>query len=388
VVNFFFFIAEEARSIMAQLGIRTFDDLIGRADLLDTKKGVAHWKAKGLDFSRVFHLPTAPADVPRRHTELQEHGLERALDVKLIEKCRPAIERGEKVQFMEEVRNVNRTVGAMLSGELIRQRPEGLPDQTIFIQMEGTGGQSFGAFLAKGITIYLIGDANDYTGKGMSGGRIAIRPSIEFRGDATQNIIVGNTVLYGATSGEAFFRGVAGERFAVRLSGATAVVEGTGDHGCEYMTGGTVVVLGKTGRNFAAGMSGGVAYVYDEDGSFASRCNTSMVSLDKVLSSAEQEADKSLWHQAQSDEAILKKLIDDHHKWTGSLRARHVMDHWVESRAKFVKVFPNEYKRALGEQAAKALLVASESQAVQDAGSTIAKAKGADAPKGKTVPAK
>ena len=184
---------------------------------------------------------------------------------------------------MEEARNVNRSVGAMLSGELIRQRPEGLPDHTIFMQMEGTGGQSFGAFLASGITLYLIGDANDYTGKGLSGGRVVVRPSIEFRGDATKNIIIGNTALYGATSGEAFFRGVAGERFAVRLSGATAVVEGTGDHGCEYMTGGTVVVLGKTGRNFAAGMSGGVAYVYDEDGQFAQRCNTAMVALDKVL---------------------------------------------------------------------------------------------------------
>jgi glutamate synthase domain-containing protein 3 len=387
VVNFFFFVAEEARSIMAQLGIRKFDDLIGRADLLDTKKGVEHWKAKGLDFSRVFQLSTAPAEVSRRQTEEQDHGLARALDVKLIEKCRPAIERGEKVQFMEEVRNVNRTVGAMLSGELIRHHPEGLADHTIFIQMEGTGGQSFGAFLAKGITIYLIGDANDYTGKGMSGGRIAIRPSIEFRGDATQNIIVGNTVLYGATSGEAFFRGVAGERFAVRLSGATAVVEGTGDHGCEYMTGGTVVVLGKTGRNFAAGMSGGVAYVYDEDGSFASRCNTSMVSLGKVVSTAEHEADKAFWHQSQSDEALLKKLIEDHHKWTGSLRARHIMDHWVESRGKFVKVFPNEYKRALGERAAKAAMLASESKAVQEADTTIAKAKGAD-PKSKAVPAK
>jgi glutamate synthase (NADPH/NADH) large chain len=391
VVNFFFFVAEEARSIMAQLGIRRFDDLIGRADLLDTKKGIAHWKAKGLDFSRVFQLSTAPVEVSRRHTEEQDHGLAKALDVRLIEKCRPAIDRAEKVQFMEEVRNVNRTVGAMLSGELIRHRPEGLPDHTIFIQMEGTGGQSFGAFLAKGITFYLIGDANDYTGKGMSGGRIAIRPSIEFRGDATANIIVGNTVLYGATSGEAFFRGVAGERFAVRLSGATAVVEGTGDHGCEYMTGGTVAVLGKTGRNFAAGMSGGVAYVYDEDGSFASRCNTTMVSLDKVLAAAEQEAagDKSLWHQAQTDEAVLKKLIEDHHKWTGSLQARHLLDHWAQSRAKFVKVFPNEYKRALGERAALAALLAGESKAVQEAGSTIAKAKGAvDARSAKTVPAK
>ena len=382
VVNFFFFVAEEARSLMAQLGIRKFDDLIGRADLLDTKKGVAHWKACGLDFSRVFHLVDVPADVARHQVDTQDHGLERALDVKLIEKCRPAIEHGEKVQFMQEVRNVNRTVGAMLSGELVRRHPEGLPDQSIFIQMEGTGGQSFGAFLAKGITIYLIGEANDYTGKGMSGGRIAIRPSIEFRGDATENIIVGNTVLYGATSGEAFFRGVAGERFAVRLSGATAVVEGTGDHGCEYMTGGTVAVLGKTGRNFAAGMSGGIAYVYDEDGSFASRCNTAMVSLDKVLSSAEQTASAApaLWHHGQTDEALLKKLIEDHHKWTGSLRARHIMDHWVESRAKFVKVFPNEYKRALAEQAAKVGAV----KAIQDAGGASALA----ALKAKAVPAK
>src|SRR6185503_20116374 len=233
--------------------------------------------------------PAMPASVARLHNDVQDHGLDKALDRKLIERSRPAIERGEKVQFMEEARNVNRTVGAMLSGELVRHRPEGLPDHTIFIQMEGTGGQSFGAFLAQGITLYLIGDANDYTGKGLSGGRVVVRPSIDFRGDATKNIIVGNTVLYGATRGEAFFRGVAGERFAVRLSGATAVVEGTGDHGCEYMTGGTVAVLGRTGRNFAAGMSGGVAYVYDEDGLFAKRCNTSMVTLEKVLSTAEQE---------------------------------------------------------------------------------------------------
>ena len=361
VVNFFFFVAEEARQIMAQLGIRKFDELIGRADLLDTKKGIAHWKAKGLDFSRIFHLPAAPADVPRRQVETQDHGLARALDVTLIEKCKPAFERGEKVQFMQSVRNVNRTVGAMLSGELVRLHPEGLPDQSIFIQMEGTGGQSFGAFLARGITFYLIGDANDYTGKGMSGGRIAIRPSIEFRGDAMKNIIVGNTVLYGATSGEAFFRGVAGERFAVRLSGATAVVEGTGDHGCEYMTGGTVVVLGETGRNFAAGMSGGMAYVYDADGQFASRCNTSMVNLERVLPPAVQAAntDRAMWHKGkdgtpESDDAILKKLIEDHHKWTGSLQARHLLDQWELSRAKFVKVFPIEYKRALAEMALKA----------------------------------
>lgn len=382
VVNYFFFVAEEVRQIMAQLGARTFDDLIGRSDLLDTRKGVAHWKARGLDFGRVFALPPVPAEVSRCHRDEQDHGLAHALDVKLIEKCRPAIERGEKVQFMEEVRNINRTVGAMLSGEVIRHRPEGLPDHTIFMQMEGTGGQSFGAFLASGITMYLIGDANDYTGKGLSGGRVVVRPSIDFRGDSTRNIIVGNTVLYGATSGEAFFRGVAGERFAVRLSGATTVVEGTGDHGCEYMTGGTVAVLGKTGRNFAAGMSGGVAYVYDEDGEFAQRCNTAMVALEKIERREVQEAagDPTGWHRGMTDEALLRKLVEDHHRWTGSLRARDILDHWADSRAKFVKVFPHEYKRALGEMSAK-----------KEATETIAKAKvdvAATPAKGKSIPAK
>jgi glutamate synthase domain-containing protein 3 len=280
---------------------------------------------------------------------------------------------------MEEARNVNRTVGAMLSGELVRHRPEGLPDHTIFIQMEGTGGQSFGAFLAQGITLYLIGDANDYTGKGLSGGRVVVRPSIDFRGDATQNIIVGNTVLYGATSGEAFFRGVAGERFAVRLSGATAVVEGTGDHGCEYMTGGTVAVLGRTGRNFAAGMSGGIAYVYDEDGRFAERCNTSMVALDKLLPAEEQRAtqDAAIFHKGVADEVLLRKLIEDHHRWTGSLRAREILDHWAEQRGRFVKVFPHEYKRALGEMSAK-----------REASDTIAKAAKADRRGSRPVSAK
>ncbi|MEN9830208.1 MAG: Ferredoxin-dependent glutamate synthase 1 [Pseudomonadota bacterium] len=355
VVNFFFFIAEEARQIMAQLGIRHFEDLIGRSDLIDMRRGVEHWKAKGLDFSRLLAQPEVSDPAQRRHSATQDHGLDKALDRVLIEKSRPAIERGEKVQFIEVTTNVNRTVGAMLSGELIKHHPDGLPDDTLHIQLEGTGGQSFGAFLAKGITLYLIGDANDYTGKGMSGGRIVVRPSIEFRGVAHDNIIVGNTVLYGATSGEAFFRGVAGERFAVRLSGATTVVEGTGDHGCEYMTGGTVVVLGQTGRNFAAGMSGGVAYVYDEDGRFADRCNTAMVSLDKVLSDSEQRdtIDQGIWHQGMTDEQQLRRLIEDHHRWTGSVRARELLDHWASARAKFVKVFPNEYRRALGEMAAQ-----------------------------------
>ena len=355
VVNYFFFIAEEVRQIMAQLGIRKFDDLIGRADLLDMKQGIEHWKARGLDFSRLLALPNVPADVPRLHTQEQEHGLEKALDNVLIAKSRAAIDKGERVQFIEVARNVNRSVGAMLSGAVTQVHPEGLPDDSIRIQLEGTGGQSFGAFLARGITLYMIGDANDYTGKGLSGGRVVVRPSIDFRGDAVKNTIVGNTVMFGATSGEAFFSGVAGERFAVRLSGASAVVEGTGDHGCEYMTGGTVAVLGVTGRNFAAGMSGGIAYVYDEDGKFAKRCNTAMVTLEKVLTTAEQQEalDAGLWHRGLSDEAQLKQMLADHNRWTGSRRARELLDNWETARLKFVKVFPIEYKRALGELHAK-----------------------------------
>ncbi|HEX9721208.1 MAG TPA: glutamate synthase-related protein, partial [Ramlibacter sp.] len=350
VVNYFFFVAEEVRQIMAQLGVRKFDDLIGRTDLLDIKKGIEHWKAKGLDFSRLFARPNVPAEVPRFHQEEQDHGLEKSLDRILIERSRPAIEKGEKVQFIEIARNVHRSVGAMLSGAITKVHPEGLPDNTIHIQLEGTGGQSFGAFLTRGVTLYLIGDANDYTGKGLSGGRIVVRPSIDFRGAATDNIIIGNTALYGATAGDAFFSGVAGERFAVRLSGATAVVEGTGDHGCEYMTGGTVLVLGKTGRNFAAGMSGGIAYVYDEDGQFASRCNTAMVSLERVGLATEQKvASKTRLHKDQADETLLHKLLEEHNRWTGSRRARELLDHWTVARTKFVKVFPNEYKRALAE---------------------------------------
>ncbi|QIL81602.1 glutamate synthase subunit alpha [Diaphorobacter sp. HDW4A] len=351
VVNYFFFIAEEVRQIMAQLGIRKFDDLIGRADLLDTRKGVEHWKAQGLDFARLFAQPIVPADVARFHVDKQDHKLESALDVKLIERCQPAINNGESVRIMEVARNVNRSVGAMLSGAVTKVHPEGLPDDTIRVHFEGTGGQSFGAFLCKGITLNVSGEANDYTGKGLSGGRIVVRPSHEFRGSTTQNTIVGNTVMFGATRGEAFFAGVAGERFAVRLSGATAVVEGVGDHGCEYMTGGTVAVLGKTGRNFAAGMSGGVAYVYDEDGQFDSRCNMSMVSLERILPAEEQTATvaRGIWHRDQTDEAQLKKLLEDHARWTGSRRARELLDNWAASRSKFVKVFPTEYKRALSE---------------------------------------
>ncbi|NBW24033.1 MAG: glutamate synthase subunit alpha [Betaproteobacteria bacterium] len=355
VVNYFFFVAEEVRQIMAQLGIRKFDDMIGRADLLDTRKGIAHWKASGLDFSRIFAMPPVPAHVPRFHCESQAHGLDKGLDNLLIAKSRDAIDKGQRVQFMEVARNVNRSVGAMLSGAVTQVHPEGLPDDSIRIQLEGTGGQSFGAFLCKGITLYLIGDANDYTGKGLSGGRVVVRPSIDFRGDALRNTIVGNTVMYGATAGEAFFSGVAGERFAVRLSGATAVVEGTGDHGCEYMTGGTVLVLGQTGRNFAAGMSGGVAYVYDEDGQFASRCNLAMVDLKTVVPAQEQEQtmDRGIWHLGDTDEATVRRLLAEHNRWTGSKRARALLDDWDAARTKFVKVFPKEYQRALAEIHAK-----------------------------------
>jgi len=358
VVNFFFFVAEEARQIMAQLGIRTYNELIGRSDLLDKSHAITHWKAKGLDFSKIFHQPEVPATEPRYQVEEQDHGLEKALDHKLIAQAKAALDKGEKVSFISTVKNVNRTVGTMLSGEVAKKYGhEGLPDDTIHIQLQGTAGQSAGAFLAHGITLDLVGEGNDYVGKGLSGGRIIVRPNTEFRGWAVDNIIVGNTVLYGAIAGEAFINGVAGERFAVRNSGAAAVIEGTGDHGCEYMTGGTVVVLGETGRNFAAGMSGGIAYVYDPLGDFAKKCNTAMVDLNPVMTSVEQEAkvDRAIWHSAkrgaevQTHEAILKGLIERHFKHTGSTRARFLLDDWPTARSKFVKVFPTEYKRALAE---------------------------------------
>ncbi len=356
VINYFFFVAEEARELMASLGIRKFSDLIGRSDLLDMKKGIEHWKAKGLDFSRIFHVPKMPADVARYNSERQDHGLEKALDYRLIELARPALERGERVTIEMPIRNINRTVGTMLSG-LIAKRcgHEGLAEDTIHIRFAGSAGQSFGAFLAKGVTLDLIGDTNDYCGKGLSGGRISVQPSPKFRGEPTDNIITGNVVLYGAIAGEAYFRGVAGERFAVRNSGARAVVEGVGDHGCEYMTGGTVVVLGMTGRNFGAGMSGGIAYVLDLDGTFARRCNTSMVKLEPVLPEAEQEGkvSRDLWHEGKSDESILRSRIENHLQQTGSARAKQILDNWNEYREKFVKVFPDEYRRALGELAAK-----------------------------------
>jgi glutamate synthase (NADPH/NADH) large chain len=356
VVNYLFFVAEEARELMAKLGVRRVEELIGRADLLDTRKGIVHWKAKGLDFSRIFHQPQLPAEVARHHCEKQDHGLDKALDNRLIQLARPALERGEKVTIETPIRNINRTVGTMLSGEIAkRYGHEGLPDETVHVRLAGSAGQSFGAFLARGVWLDLIGDTNDYCGKGLSGGRIAVQPSAKFRGEPTENIITGNVALYGAIEGEAFFRGVAGERFAVRNSGARAVVEGVGDHGCEYMTGGTVVVLGATGRNFAAGMSGGIAYVLDERGDFAKYCNTSMVTLEPLAAEAEQEArlGREFWHRGESDEAIARRLIERHLRFTGSAQAKRILERWSDYRAKFVKVFPNEYRRALGELAAK-----------------------------------
>ncbi|MFZ9150092.1 MAG: glutamate synthase-related protein, partial [Burkholderiales bacterium] len=361
VINYFFFVAEEIRQLMAQLGIRKFDDLIGRTDLLDTRKSIEHWKARGLDFSRVFHQPKMGPEVSRFHTESQDHGLDKALDHRLIELAKPALERGEKVSIDMPIRNINRTVGTMLSGEVAQlYGHDGLPDDTIRVKFAGSAGQSLGAFLSHGITLSLIGDTNDYCGKGLSGGRIIVQPSPKFRGEAGVNIITGNAVLYGAIAGEAYFRGVAGERFAVRNSGAHTVVEGTGDHGCEYMTGGTVAVLGPTGRNFAAGMSGGIAYVYDEDGSFASYCNTAMVKLEPLLTEAEQDAKvpRDVWHMGETDEAIAKRLIENHARLTGSTKAQGIIANWATARGKFVKVFPNEYRRALGELAAKGKKIA------------------------------
>jgi glutamate synthase (NADPH/NADH) large chain len=319
------------------------------------KKGIRHWKAKGLDFSNIFHEPEMSADVARRHTEKQDHGLDRALDHRLIELAAPALERGEKVTIDTPIRNINRTVGTMLSGAIAkRYGHEGLPEDTIHVTLAGSAGQSFGAFLAKGVTLDLIGDTNDYCGKGLSGGRISVQPSSKFRGEPGDNIITGNVVLYGAIAGEAYFRGVGGERFAVRNSGAQTVVEGVGDHCCEYMTGGTVVVLGETGRNFAAGMSGGIAYVLDESGTFPSRCNVAMVDLESVLAESEQRAKvpMSVWHLQEADEVVLRRLLENHAKYTGSRRAMEILEQWINFRARFIKVFPKEYRRALAENAA------------------------------------
>ncbi len=377
VINFFFFLAEDVREIMASLGVARFDDLVGRSDWLDKKQAIDHWKAKGLDFSRIFYKPDMGPEVAIRHVELQQHPIDTVLDRTLIAKAQGAIERGEPVVIESAINNVDRSTGAMLSGQVAKRYGyAGLPDDTITVKLTGTAGQSFGAWVVNGVTLELTGQANDYVGKGLSGGKLVIKPSPDARPLAEQSIIVGNTVLYGAISGECYFRGVAGERFAVRNSGAIAVVEGTGDHGCEYMTGGVVVVLGQTGRNFAAGMSGGVAYVLDEDKSFAKRCNLSMVDLEPVTE--EEELMQRIHHHGGDlefkgridvmanmsgyDAERLHQLISDHHRYTGSLRAKDILDNWAEYLPKFVKVMPVEYRRALQEieQAQAGLSVAAE----------------------------
>ncbi|MDD5299784.1 MAG: glutamate synthase large subunit [Gallionella sp.] len=362
VVNFFFFIAEEVREYMAQLGIRKFDELVGRSDLLGMQHGIAHWKSQGLDFSRVFHQPDMPASVARRHSEQQDHELEKALDNALIAQAQGALNDRKPVIIESGISNVNRTVGTMLSHEVAKRYGQmGLPTDTINVKFSGTAGQSFGAFLAHGISFELRGEGNDYVGKGLCGGRIAIMPPPDSRLVTHENIIVGNTVLYGATSGECYFGGVAGERFAVRNSGAVAVVEGVGDHGCEYMTGGVVIVLGQTGRNFAAGMSGGVAYVLDEDGGFEKRCNLAMVEIEPVPAEAEASETGEVEahgrvhfnHLNKADEHVLREFIRNHWQHTASTRAKDILDHWAQYLPKFVKVMPTEYRRALQEIAAQ-----------------------------------
>ncbi len=335
VINFFFYVAEQAREYMAQMGFRTMDEMIGRVDMLDVSPAVDHWKAQGIDISAILYEPPAEANVARRCIQAQDHGLVEALDCKLIEFAKESLEEGKPVDVSLPIRNVNRTVGAMLSGEIARRYgSEGLPDDTIHFRFTGSAGQSFGAFLSKGVTLTLEGDANDYVGKGLSGGRLVIYPPKSSKFIPEENVLIGNVALYGATSGDVFVNGVAGERFAVRNSGATAVVEGVGDHGCEYMTNGLVVVLGKCGRNFAAGMNGGLAFVYDEKGEFeAKSCNPASVDLEPLIESLDIRA--------------VLRLITRHFEVTGSPLAKRILESWSDAVPKFIKVFPREYKRVL-----------------------------------------
>ena len=349
VINYFFFLAEEMREIMSKLGVRSVNELIGATEFLDMRQAVEQWKADGVDLRRLIYKPTAADGVATYNCETQDHELDKALDQKLIAAAKPAIDNGEAVVINTEVRNVNRTVGTMLSGQLAKKYGHaGLPEDTVAIKASGVGGQSFGAFLTRGVSIELEGVANDYVGKGLSGGRIAIFPPKNSPYAPKENMIIGNTVLYGAIEGECFFRGVAGERFCVRNSGAFAVVEGVGDHGCEYMTGGCVVVLGPTGVNFAAGMSGGLAYVHDPDGVFADRCNKAMVSLEKVEPAKNAMTPHDFkGDMLDHDEMRLKTLIERHAHYTDSDVAKSLLARWEEARGEFVKVMPDDYRRAL-----------------------------------------
>jgi glutamate synthase (NADPH/NADH) large chain len=364
VINYFFFVAEEVRELMATLGFRSFSEMIGRTDRIEQRRAIAHFKSKGLDYSRLLHTPEAGPGIATHNVERQDHALDSVLDRRLIEEARPALDEKKPVIIEEPIHNTDRTTGAMLSGEVAKRYGHaGLPDDTITIKLTGTAGQSFGAFAAKGVSIDLVGEANDYVGKGLSGGRLVVRPSDDSNIIPEESIIVGNTVLYGAIAGEGYFHGVAGERFAVRNSGALAVVEGVGDHGCEYMTGGVVVVLGDVGRNFAAGMSGGIAYVLDANGEFERRCNLAMVELEPVAE--EDEMLERNGHQGGDleghgrvdimrdmtghDAERLYHLIANHARYTGSTRAQMILDDWDEYRQRFVKVMPVDYRRALQE---------------------------------------
>jgi glutamate synthase (ferredoxin) len=357
VVNYMRFIAQELREVMAELGFRTLNEMIGRVDLLETKQLIDHYKAKGLDLSPILHVPDVPADAPRRSVREQNHGLEQSLDMeKLLPLARKALENGERVEATLPITNVNRVVGTILGSEVTRRYgAKGLPEDTIRFHFVGTAGQSFGAFLPSGITLSVEGDTNDYIGKGLSGGKLIVAPSPKATFAAEENVIIGNTAFYGATSGEAYIRGIAGERFAVRNSGAKVVVEGVGDHGCEYMTGGRVVILGRTGRNFAAGMSGGIAYVLDEAGDFYRRCNIEMVLLERL--------------EDERDIQELRQMIERHVSYTGSVPGMRVLDNWDVALRQFVKVIPKDYKRMLeqirkvedaGLQGQEALLAAFE----------------------------
>jgi glutamate synthase (NADPH/NADH) large chain len=374
VINFFFFVAEEVRTLLAAMGFRSLGELTGATEMLAHAPSEGQGKAAGLDFKRLFYKPdAASADI--RWTTRQKHPIDEVLDRTLIAEAAPALQSGQPVVIAATIKSVDRTAGAMLSGAVAKAYGhEGLPDDTITVKLTGTAGQSFGAFLARGITLDLTGEANDYVGKGLSGGRIIVRPSETSPLIAEQSIIVGNTVLYGATEGEAYFRGVAGERFAVRNSGAITVAEGCGDHGCEYMTGGVVVILGPTGRNFAAGMSGGVAYVLDEDNTFRVRCNMAMVDLEPVPE--EDELLERLHHHggdlafkgrvdltsdmSRHDDERLAALIASHFHYTGSTRAKEILENWEAFRPKFVKVMPVEYRRALRDMERMRMGVAAE----------------------------
>jgi len=334
VVNFFRFIAEEIREYMAELGFRTIDEMIGRVDKLEVQKAVEHWKARGLDFSTILYQPEAEEGVATHCIIEQDHGLDQSLDrTTLVPLCQDALEHRKAVDIILPIHNTNRTVGGILGYEITkRYGGEGLPEDTVKVHFNGSAGMSFGAFLPKGVTLTLEGDANDYIAKGLSGGKIIVYPPRHSSFVPEENILVGNVVLYGATSGEAYFRGIAGERFAVRNSGARTVVEGVGDHACEYMTGGQVLVIGKTGRNFAAGMSGGVAYVLDEENNFEVRCNLGMVDLE---------------HVNDEDAKAIKDLLNRHVGYTQSTVAQRILDNWKDYAGKFVKVMPKDYKRVL-----------------------------------------